>query len=293
MGGGGNVEKGVLNAGIFEEVEDAGVEFAGMNGAGLAGFEPDFVELITFLRLAQEADEKGAVVVGFGDPVAAAEVEGGDLGEAEELAEVLIESVEGFFEVFGPLLAEGVEVEAGDAVEVLRAEGAGGDAEAGAGGAGVVFLGVAGGSHRVQTEAEVELAGEVAGVGEALLAVAPPLSGGVEVELRGPIEKRGDFVVAISRGAGENGFVGAGEVFVGEAGFPEAGSTGAVEVFGDEWEALGEGESFEGVDDATAGLFLDPGEDFQVGAEFGEVDEEEGRLWHVGKLLRKQGVCRG
>lgn len=75
MGGGGDVEEGDLEVAAGEEVEDGGGEDAGVDHGGFAGFEPDFVEIVALIGLADEADEEIAVVVWFGDPMTAAHVQ--------------------------------------------------------------------------------------------------------------------------------------------------------------------------------------------------------------------------
>lgn len=57
-----------------------------------------------------EFDESGAVVVGFGDPVAAAEVEIGDFGRGEKGLKLIFYGFDRGCEVGEGLFAEGVEV---------------------------------------------------------------------------------------------------------------------------------------------------------------------------------------
>lgn len=78
VGAGADVKDGVAVAEGFEDVEHAGAKAAGVHAPGFAGFEVE-VELILLAHAAQEADEGVAVVVGLGDPVAAAEVQVADL----------------------------------------------------------------------------------------------------------------------------------------------------------------------------------------------------------------------
>lgn len=122
------------------------MERACVDGDGLARFEPDIAQIVALACLLNERNESFAVVVCFGDPVAAAEVHPLDLSLAKEGRELGVNGIERGSKGIGTLLAECVKVDACDAfeqvsgcvVELFR-----GDAEARACCAGVVEAGLA------------------------------------------------------------------------------------------------------------------------------------------------------
>lgn len=138
MAGGGDVEDGGLLTSLTDDVEHAGDEEAGIEGDGFAWFEVNLDVGVALAELAQDADEACDVVAGFGDVVAAAHVDPFDA--FEEFREAFFDGVDDAFEDVGILLAEGVEVETFQAVEVgvIRFDLNIAGAEAATGGAGVV-----------------------------------------------------------------------------------------------------------------------------------------------------------
>ncbi len=82
------------------------------------------------------------------------------------MAELLIDGGEGGCEVVGVLLAECVEMEAGEPRQVGTFELIGGNAESRTGDAGVVARGFAGGVLGIDAQAAVEFAGLESRVGD-------------------------------------------------------------------------------------------------------------------------------
>lgn len=273
MGGGGDIENGHGDLGIGKDVEHRGVEGAGVNDGGLSRFDPEFLEMVAFAGLDEEAREEVAIVVGFGDPVSAAEVEGADGVGGEEFAELAVDGIEGGGEILAALFAEGVEVEAGDAVEVGVGEEFRRRAESGTRAAGIVEGRVSGGAAGVDAEAAAESAVQEAWVGGDAVSEAVPLTRGVEIEVMGDREEGVDVGVGVGRRAGEDVL---GEMGVGEGGLPRTGGAAAVEILGQNREDLGHGEGLEGVGHVASGGRFDAGEDLAVGADAGEIDDEGG-----------------
>lgn len=202
---------------------------------------------------------------------------------------MLIDRLEGALEVVAILLAEGVEVQTAEALEIGLADEFGRAAEAGAWGAGVVEGVGAGGAAGIDAQAAAEFAGLEARVGHDPVAEAVPLAGGVEIEVGAEGEEGVDIGGGVGRGAGEDVFA---EVLVGELGFPGAGGTAAVEMLPHDGEGLGQGEGLEGVDDVAGGGVLDLGEEGAVRGELFEIDDEGGgRRVHDGALGDPAGVA--
>ena len=269
----------------FEDIEHRGAEHAGVDGIGLAGFEPDFHSVFR-AGLADQADQAVAVVEGLGDPVAAAHVEIGELRRAKEVAELFIDRDEGLFEVVGVLLAEGVEVQAGQAGEIGARELVGGDAEAGACDAGIVERGGTGGALGIDPQAAVELAVFKPRVRHDDVAEAEPLGQRVEVEVVGEFAELADFLFLIGGRVGDDVFA---EVVAGEHGFPQAGGAAAVEMVAEMGEGLPAGEAFQREDDLAArgiGGFAEQG---GVATERGDGDDEGG---HGERRKCQGGKCQ-
>ena len=114
VAGGGDIEDGEVQR-VLRQVEDGAGEDAGVEGDGFAGLEVN-VELMFFAEVLDDADEAVDIVAGAGDVVAAAEVDPFQAGE--KLGEFLLEGGDGVLKRVAVLFAEGVEVEAVEAVEI-------------------------------------------------------------------------------------------------------------------------------------------------------------------------------
>jgi len=253
VGAGRDIEDGMAQAGGFENVEHRGAEHAGVDGGGLAGFEPD-IDVEVLPGETDEIDELFAVVFRFGDPMAAAHVEVADARGAQQVAEFGIDGGEGRFEIPGVLFAEGVEMDAGDAVEFgLREAGelVGCGSEPGTGRAGVVERREGGRMFRVDAQPETQLAGAVARVGGGETPETQPLFRGVEIDLGGEFAEFGDFEPGVGGRVGEDFLFWAAEMVSGEPGLPKARGAAPVEVGGERRKCLPAGEALQSEGDAA------------------------------------------
>ncbi len=249
VGAGTDIEDSVLVAQGFKDIEHAGTEYAGVDGPGFAGFQVD-LHMVHLADFAQEVDEGRAVVVRFGNPVAAAEVQVADLGAGQQTAELFFKGAEGIDELPRPLLAKGVEVQAGDAAEVCALQLVGGDAEARARHAGVVQGGVAGGKAGVDAQPQLQLAALYARVGEAELAPALPLGYAVEVDVVGKLQQLGQFCFPVGWGIG--GYMPA-QMPGTQARFIQAGGAAACGVWLERAQTCRGGKGLEGHQHVRAG----------------------------------------
>ena len=80
--------------------------------------KPDLIELVTLLRVADQADKEISLIVRLGNPVAAAHVEPRDLIAAEELAKVSVDCLKGGGKIVASLFAESVKVQSAESGEV-------------------------------------------------------------------------------------------------------------------------------------------------------------------------------
>jgi len=191
----------------------------------------------------------------------------------EEFGEAFFDSGEGAFEDIGVLLAEGVEVEAFEAGEVFAFEEVGAGAEAAAGGAGVIESDFDFGVFGVDAEAG---AGGVAAGGAGGVeggAMGAPLGEGVEAEVMGDWDDAGHFR-GLEGGGVDVDFL--AKLFMGEECLVQAAGAAAVQVLADEGEGGEHGEALQSKENATAGLFLDVGEFFEIFAQEPEVHDEGG-----------------
>ena len=175
----------------------------------------------------------------------------------------------GAFEGVCALFAEGVEVEALDAFEIVIVHEGGEDAEAGAGGAGIVDFGAGLSVFGVDAEA----GGDLAVGAEDLFAILLPLGEGIEDDMIGDLDELGHFGWLV--GGGEDVDV-ATEVLGTEAGFEESARGGSGEVVAENGVNCGAGEGLLGEEDFSAGFVLNVLENAAVMVE-GALIEDVGR----------------
>ena len=74
VGTGAYIQNGVAVAQGVENIKHGGFEYAGVHAPGFAGLEEHFY-IVAFSYLAEQGHQRGAIVIGFRYPVAAAQVE--------------------------------------------------------------------------------------------------------------------------------------------------------------------------------------------------------------------------
>ena len=137
-----DVEDGGADAVVLDDIYDGGDEGARLPGKGAAGLENHTEMGPAGMEVAQGLDEEVGVVVRTGHEVTAAEVD--PLQTGEPGGELIYNMYERAREGLGAALAVAVDMESFDGGGKVFGGGevAGEDAEAGAGGAGVVELGL-------------------------------------------------------------------------------------------------------------------------------------------------------
>lgn len=274
VGGGRDVENGVLVAHAFEDIEHFGAEDSAVNRIRFAGFEPDF-DIVFRAGFADEADQSFAIVERFGDPVASAHIEIGELGGAEQVAEFRFDGGEGFFEVVGVLFAERVEMKAGESGEVGPRELVGGDAKTRPGDAGVVDGCGPGGALGIDSQAAVEFAVMETRMGSDDVAEAEPLRKRVEIEVMRELAELADLLLPVGGRVGDDLF---SEVVACEQGFPKAGGAAAVEVIAEVGEGFPAREALESENDLAVGCIGSFAQDGGVALEGGEGNDERSHV---------------
>ena len=120
-----------MGVSVSKEIENAGVESAGLKDGSLTRFKPDLVKLVAFPALFDKTNEEIPVVVFVGDPVSTPQVEPAELLGPQKRAEVPVDRFQRHGKGIAALLAEGVEVKSTHSGEVGLREVVGRNAESG------------------------------------------------------------------------------------------------------------------------------------------------------------------
>ena len=193
--------------------------------------------------------------------VAAAEVE--PLQAAEPGRETRLHHRQGAGQGRQVLFAQGVEVQAAEARQVLAGELGAGDAQARMGGAGIVQGMPALAVLRVDAQAEAQpRPPRPRRLDQGLEAV--PLAEGVEEDVIGEVEDPFQFLRTVSRGETVDL---AAKVLPPQPGLVEAAGADPLEGAHDQGRQGEEGEGLEGQQDPGPGFPLDPVEDPQIGGD--------------------------
>jgi len=268
VSGRGNVEDSDVDS-VFEEVDDAADEDAGAGGNCFAGLKVDLEMRVAGLDFANDADEAGDVVVLRSDEVTSAEVE--PLHALEVRVKLGDDVGEGALKGVGSLLAEGVKVKAFDPDEIVFVHVLGEDAEAGAGGAGIVDFGDGLGILRIDPEAGRNRTLS----GEDFFAVAGPLAEGVKDDVIGDLKELRHFLRRVSGGKDVDF---AAEFFGAESCLVEPAGGGSGEIVPEGGVKVEAGEGLLREEDFGTGFLLDMLEDQAVPVEGGVVHEVAGGL---------------
>jgi len=277
VAGGGDVEDGEVER-VLREVEDGAGEDAGVEGDGFAGLEVD-VEVVFGAEGLDNADEAVDVVARAGDVMAATKVDPFEAGE--EFGEFLLEGGDGVLEGVAVLLAERVEMQAVEAIEIGGGEFGADGAEAGAGSAGIVEVG----SHFRILGIDAEAGVDGAAGGANGFAEAAPLRGGIEDEGVGETREVRELGVLVGDAVDVDL---AREEFVREQSFVQAAGSGARKVFGDERVSGRAGEALLGEEDFATGALGDIGKQAAVLLEQAQVDDKA-RGRQAGDVERGEG----
>lgn len=223
---------------VVHHVEHAGDQHAGAERDRLAGLEVD-LDVPLAAELVDQPDQAVAVVVGARDVVSAAEVDPVHLRDV--LAELELERRERALERVAVDLAQGVEVQAVDAVEVLGREVLARRAQPRARPGGIVERDV----DLLVLVVDPEAARDRAPGAPRLLdrgAVALPLPGRVEHDVIGQRDQLADLAVGVRRGVGVDF---AAELLARQPGLGDRARGRAAEVAPDQRERRPLGEALE------------------------------------------------
>ena len=104
---------------VLYEVEDLSYEIAGIERYRFAGFEVD-LQPVLFLHTSDTAFKARYVIIRTGYVMTASEVH--PLHISKNITKLLLDCRKSFFEVVGILFAERMEVQSGNAAEIISAE---------------------------------------------------------------------------------------------------------------------------------------------------------------------------
>jgi len=189
------------------------------------------------------------------------------------MAEFLIDRCERLLEIVGILLAQRVEMEAGQSRQVRALELVRGDAQPRARDTGIVERGVAGGALRIDPQPAVKLTALEAGMCHDSVAEAEPLRQRIEVEVVGELTELADFIFLIAGRVGDHVLA---EVIARQQGLPQAGGAAAVKVVAEMRECLPTREAFEREDDLAARGIGGFAEDGGIALQRGEGNDVRG-----------------
>ena len=181
------------HAAVLDDVLDGRDQIARAPGEGAARFENQPQVGVARPELAQQGDQLIAVVVGVRHQVAAAHVE--PLDAVEQVAEALLDGLEGQPQVLGARFAEDVEMESLDALGEF-AQLFGRDAQARTGDARVVEVGLDGRITRVDPQTARDA------VDQGPLSEAFELGEGVEGDVVAAAQDLVEAAVGVDRGVG-------------------------------------------------------------------------------------------
>ena len=216
--------------------------------------------------------------------MAAAEVD--PVHALEEMAELLLDRRQRAFQGPEALLAQCVEVEPGDAVEIGALKRGPGGAQPRARRAGVVDFGRALAVLRIEAHAEPQMRPFRLGA-ERLIAEPVPLACGIEDHMVRQREHLGEVLARIGR---RKAMHLAAVILTAKPGLPRSAGRGATEVPHDLGRRREHGECLERQQDARAAFRLHPAEQRQVPLQRHLVDHEA-RARHAREVELFEGRC--